>query len=31
MPTVLENYLGSSDYTNASERVVEGERLMQTQ
>jgi uncharacterized protein (DUF2252 family) len=28
-PSVLENYLGSSGYTNAAERVVEGERLMQ--
>jgi hypothetical protein len=29
MPAVLENYLGPSDYTNAAERMVEGERLMQ--
>jgi uncharacterized protein (DUF2252 family) len=29
LPSVLEDYLGSSDHTNAAERVVEGERLMQ--
>jgi uncharacterized protein (DUF2252 family) len=28
-PSVLENYLGPSGYTNAAERVVEGQRLMQ--
>ena len=29
-PSVLEPYLGSSGYTNAAERVVEGQRLMQS-
>jgi uncharacterized protein (DUF2252 family) len=28
-PSVLEDYLGPSGYTNAAQRVVEGERLMQ--
>lgn len=28
-PSVLETYLGPSGYTNAAERVVQGERLMQ--
>jgi Uncharacterized protein conserved in bacteria (DUF2252) len=28
-PSVLENYLGPSGCTNAAERVVEGQRLMQ--
>ena len=29
-PSVLEPYLGSSGYTNGAERVVEGQRLMQS-
>jgi hypothetical protein len=28
-PSVLERYLGPSEYPNAAERVVQGERLMQ--